>query len=223
MRRRGVAFRWSGVAIVAAQFLLHLHGADRGVDLDLIVELPIIDFGKVLNKIAGPGTAIAARGIETAFDLQRLALFDGHQVARGLQRFQFNVVLNAGQIDAVDFFVLPESGNRATAGTLGSKECHEDDAGSGGDGSTRCRAKAVCGAATMNRASTARAKTSAPLLVSEVFNHRVVNLGVISDGIIARLKTLANPVEKCLICPRSGNCKPQMNNFVKQFDLNPLT
>ena len=73
MRRRGVTFRRSGVAIVAAKFLLPLDGAHRGIDLDLSVELPVVDFGKVLDKIAGPGTAIAARGIKTGFNLQRLA------------------------------------------------------------------------------------------------------------------------------------------------------
>src|SRR6266849_2071109 len=110
MRRRRVAFRGSSVAIVTAQFLLSLHGAHRGIDLDLSMELPVVDFGKVHDKITGPGTAIAARRIETAFNLQRLALFDGHQRAGGLERFQFNVVLNAGQIDAVDFFILPDQG-----------------------------------------------------------------------------------------------------------------
>src|ERR1700675_411726 len=108
MRRRRIAFRWSGIAIVTAQFLLALRGAHCGIDLDLSIELQGVDFGKVFDKITGPGTAIAARGIETAFNLQRLALFDRHERARGLERFQFGIVLNAWQIDAVYFFVLPD-------------------------------------------------------------------------------------------------------------------
>ncbi len=78
MRRRRVAFRWSGVAIVTAKFLLSLNGADRRVHLDLSVELPVVGFGKVLDEIVGPGTAIAARWIKTWFNLQRLALLDAH-------------------------------------------------------------------------------------------------------------------------------------------------
>ena len=51
---------------------------------------------------------IAARGIEAALNLQRFALLDGDECTRGFERCQFVVVLNARQIEAVDFFVLPD-------------------------------------------------------------------------------------------------------------------
>src|ERR1035441_3202392 len=69
MRRRGVTIRGRRVAVVAAKFFLHLGGADGGVHLDLSVKLTVVNFGKVLHKIAGPGAAIAARRIETALNL----------------------------------------------------------------------------------------------------------------------------------------------------------
>src|SRR5258706_840221 len=110
MRRCGVAFCWSGIAVVTSQSLLSLDGPDGRIDLDLGVELAVVGFGKVLEKIARPGTAIATRRIKAAFNLQRLALLNGYQCTRGLERFEFGVVLNAGQIAAVDFCVLPDQG-----------------------------------------------------------------------------------------------------------------
>jgi hypothetical protein len=44
MRRGGIAFGGRGVAIAAAELLLHLHGAHRRVHLDLLVELPVVHF-----------------------------------------------------------------------------------------------------------------------------------------------------------------------------------
>src|SRR5208282_5233293 len=89
MRRRRIAFGGSSVAIATAKLLLHLDGADGRVYLDLIVELAVINFGKVLHEIASPRTAIAARGIKAVLNLQRLALLDGHQITRGFECFQF--------------------------------------------------------------------------------------------------------------------------------------
>src|ERR1700687_602507 len=60
MRRRRVAFGRSRVAIPTTQLLLHRDGADGRVYLDLSVELAIINFGKILDEIASPGTAKAA-------------------------------------------------------------------------------------------------------------------------------------------------------------------
>src|SRR5580658_9542565 len=110
MRRRGIAIDWRCVAIVAPQFLLHRHGAHGGVQLDLRVKLAIIRFGKVLHEIASPGTTIAARGIEAAFNFQRLTGCNRHQFAGRLQRVELIVVLYSWQIEAVDFFVLPHQG-----------------------------------------------------------------------------------------------------------------
>ena len=102
------AFGRGRVAIVAAKFLLDLDGANSGVHLDLLVELTVVGLAQVLNEIARPRTAKAAIGIEARIDAQRLSGTDRDQSLAGLQRFQFVVVLNAGQIEAVDFFVLPQ-------------------------------------------------------------------------------------------------------------------
>jgi hypothetical protein len=95
---------------MAAKFFLHFDGADGRVQLDLVVELSVINGGKVGDKVAGPGTAEAARGIEARIDAQSFAGFDGNQFTRRLQGFEFVIILNAGKIEAVDLVILPEQG-----------------------------------------------------------------------------------------------------------------
>jgi len=110
MGRGGVAIRRSSVAIVAAKFFLHHDGTDGGVDLDLIVELAVINLGKVVDEVARPGTAVAARRIETFVNAERFAFFNRNQFMRRFQFFEFVVVLNTWQIETVDFLILAEQG-----------------------------------------------------------------------------------------------------------------
>ena len=79
------------------------------------MKLLIVSLADIAEKIARPGTAIAARRVETGFDLQRIACDDRHQFVRGLHGFELVVVLNARQIQAIDFFVLPKQ--RVVGGT----------------------------------------------------------------------------------------------------------
>ena len=110
VRGSGVAIDGCGVAIVAAKFFLHFDSADGRVQLDLIVELAVINGGKVGDKVAGPGAAETARGIEARINAQSLTGFDGNKFSRCLQGFELIVILNAGKFEAVDLIVLPEQG-----------------------------------------------------------------------------------------------------------------
>src|SRR5579871_2383687 len=64
VRRSGFAFIRRGVAIVASQFLLHLHGTHGRVQLNLRMEPVVIGLAEVIYEIERPWTAIAPRGIE---------------------------------------------------------------------------------------------------------------------------------------------------------------
>src|SRR5882762_9326665 len=123
MRRGGLAFCGGSVAIVAAELFLHLHGADCGIYLDLVVELAVISLAEILDEIARPGTAVAAVGIEPGIDAKRGAGADRNQSLTFFQGFEFVVILNARQIEAIDFLVLAKqrivgrAENRAPAQT----------------------------------------------------------------------------------------------------------
>src|SRR5579863_19882 len=108
MRRRLISLLGSGVAVVTAQLLLYLDGANRRVDLYLAVKLVVIGFAQVFEEIARPRTAIAAAGIEPAINLQILAFDNRNQFLAGNQLLQLCLILNARQLQAVDLRVLPQ-------------------------------------------------------------------------------------------------------------------
>ena len=55
MRRRGIALGGRSIAIVPAKFFLDLHGANRGVHLNLFVEAVIVGLRQILHKVTSPG------------------------------------------------------------------------------------------------------------------------------------------------------------------------
>src|SRR5262252_6482485 len=99
MRGRRVTFCRGSVAIVTAKLLLHHDGANRRVYLNLSMEAIVISLAQVLNKVTRPGTAEAAGGIETVFNLQRFARDDWNQGAGSFQIFELVIILNSRQID----------------------------------------------------------------------------------------------------------------------------
>ena len=52
----------SSVAIMPPQFALHLHGANRRVDLDLGMKALVVILAQVVEEVTGPRPAIAAIG-----------------------------------------------------------------------------------------------------------------------------------------------------------------
>ena len=102
--------QWGGVAIVAAKFFLNLDGANRGIHLDSIMKLVVVDGGEIFNKIARPRTAVAARGIEAAVNVQPFILFDRNQIAAKLSIVPVRRRPDAGQIEPIDFFILSKQG-----------------------------------------------------------------------------------------------------------------
>ena len=106
----GIALGRSCVAIVPAKFFLKLYRAHRGIYLNLFVKTIVISLRDILHKVAGPGTAVAARRIKARIKAQRLTCDDGLQRSAGLQRFQFVIVLNARQLQPINFCVLRQKG-----------------------------------------------------------------------------------------------------------------
>jgi hypothetical protein len=110
VRRRGFAIFRRRVAIMAAKFVLNSDGAYGGIYLDLIMEAAVIGFTEIFDEIARPGPAIAARWIEPRIEAQRLRRGNLDQILPCFQLLQFVIISDAGQFEAIDFFILTEQG-----------------------------------------------------------------------------------------------------------------
>jgi hypothetical protein len=108
MRRSGVALRRCSIAIVAAKLLLNLHSSDSRVDLNLVVKLMVVRLAKIFDEVARPWAAEAAVRIQSRVDAQRLAGPNRKQSLRCDERLKFVVILDARQIEPIDFFVLQQ-------------------------------------------------------------------------------------------------------------------
>jgi hypothetical protein len=106
VRRSGFAFSWSCIPIVAAELLLNLYSANGRVDLDLVVELPIVGLAKIFHEIAGPRAAKAPIGIKPRIDSKRLASTDRDESFTLDQSMQLIVILNAWEVEPINFFIL---------------------------------------------------------------------------------------------------------------------
>ena len=87
-----------GVAIMAAQLLLLLHGPDRGIHLQRSVKFTVISVAHVLKKLVAPDPAITLVRLDGGADVQSARLLDGHQLLRTLQLQQLLIVGDARQL-----------------------------------------------------------------------------------------------------------------------------
>ncbi len=126
MRRSRFALGRSRIAIVPAKFFLDLHRAHGGIHLNLLVKAVVVSLRNILHKVASPRTAVTARRIEARIKAQSFTRDDRLQRSTGLQRFQFIVVLNAGQFHAVDFGILQQKRFVGRAGTSDSTASSAD-------------------------------------------------------------------------------------------------
>jgi hypothetical protein len=136
-----VAVDRSGIAIVTAELLLDLDGADGRVELNGMVELGAEVAAQVLHKVARPGTAVAALRRKLWRDVQVITFAKWDEIVRCDQLFQFVIVLDARQLQAVDFCVLAEQGivrraedrvpvdTDATAARFGAGRCRHGGLG----------------------------------------------------------------------------------------------
>ena len=99
-----------GVRIVAAELPLDFGCTHGGIDLNLVVKLPVIIGAQIVDKIPRPGTAIAAMGIESRLNAQSLVRNDRHELAVCNQLFKLFFILDARQLQAIHFFVLDHHG-----------------------------------------------------------------------------------------------------------------
>ena len=74
--------------------------------MDRSVKFLVVSFTEIVKKFACPGTAIAPIGIKPRIKAKRRTGNDWNQVFTGLQLLQFSVILNAGQVHAVDLVIL---------------------------------------------------------------------------------------------------------------------
>src|SRR5437899_10410227 len=105
-----MSFFRSCSAMLPAKFFLKLYGSHGGVDLNLAMELLVIGFAQVFHKVAGPGAAIAAIGIKPGIKAQRLPRNNGNQLLADLQLFELVIVLDARQVQQVNFIILTKQG-----------------------------------------------------------------------------------------------------------------
>ncbi len=95
---------------MAAKLLLDLDRSHRGIYLDRSVELLVVRLAQIIEELARPGTAIAAIGIKARIEAECGTGNDRNQILTGFQLLQFGVVLNAGQIHAINFVILQQQG-----------------------------------------------------------------------------------------------------------------
>ena len=91
---------------MTAQLVLVLDRAYRGIHLQLGVKFFVVRLTDVFHKVPRPGPAIAPFGLEPRIEVQRLTLVNGQQSPAHFQCIEFVVVLNAGQFQAIYFFIL---------------------------------------------------------------------------------------------------------------------
>lgn len=91
-----------------AKLALHFYRAHRRVQLNLLMEPVVIRLAEIVHEIERPRTAIAPRRIKARFNFQSFICDDRKQGTIGLQRFQFCFILDAGQIEPVDFGILDQ-------------------------------------------------------------------------------------------------------------------
>src|SRR5258708_3317869 len=108
MRRSVVAGFGSGVAIVPAQLVLLLHGADRGVDLERTMEFVVKGLAQVGQELVRPRTYVTLVGLDDRTDAERFGFLNLDELLGAFQLFQLLVVGNAWQLQAVNLFVLPQ-------------------------------------------------------------------------------------------------------------------
>ena len=72
------------------------------------MEAVVIGLAQVAQEIASPGAAEAALGIKSGIEAQGLVRRDGNQDFAGFQIFEFVIVGDAGQLQAINFLVLPQ-------------------------------------------------------------------------------------------------------------------
>ena len=93
---------------MAAKFLLNFYRAHRGVHLNLPVEFFVVGCAQIVQELAGPGTAITAIGVEARIKSKALTGNNRHQVFAGFELLKFGVILNAGQVHAINFLILQQ-------------------------------------------------------------------------------------------------------------------
>ena len=108
VRRGGIAFCRSGVAVGTEQTLLELHGADGGVDLQRCVEAHVVGAGHGGEELCGPGTAVAAISGKALVDDEDVADGNGDEETMVAEVDDVIVVLDAVETVAVGDLVLAE-------------------------------------------------------------------------------------------------------------------
>src|SRR5260370_31401279 len=106
MGRSNLTFSGGRVAIMTAKLFLDLDRPHRGIHLDRSAKLVVVGLAQVVEKLTRPGSAVAPVRIKTRIEAKWWTGKDRIQVFAGLQLLEFGVVLNAGQIHAVDFVIL---------------------------------------------------------------------------------------------------------------------
>jgi len=83
---------------VAAQLLLNKYGADRGVDLNLLMKFLVVRVAYILEESECPLAEIAPRRIKRGLNAQRFAGNDGNQVSAGLEPLKLPIVINPRKV-----------------------------------------------------------------------------------------------------------------------------
>jgi hypothetical protein len=106
VRGCGVTFGRRGVAVDVHQVLLELDGADRGVDLQIGVEVGVVRAGQRGEELRGPRAAIATVGWQTLVDFEGTADWNGNQKPLVTHVEEGVVVLDAVQAVVVSHKIL---------------------------------------------------------------------------------------------------------------------
>ncbi len=108
VRRGGVAFGGSGVAVDVHKMLLEFDRADGGVDLQRRVEVNVVGTGQGGEKLRNPGAAVAPVYGKALVDLQGVTGGEGDQQVFAAHVQKIFIVLDAVEAVAVSYPVLTD-------------------------------------------------------------------------------------------------------------------
>ncbi len=106
VRRGGVAFGGSGVAVDVHQVLLEFDCADGGVDLQRRVKVSVVSASQSGEKLRDPGAAVASIYGKALVDLQGVTFGEGDQQPFAAHVQKIFVVPDAVEAVAVSYLVL---------------------------------------------------------------------------------------------------------------------
>src|SRR6266851_4868626 len=108
VRRGGVAFGGSGVAVDVHQVLLEFDCADGGVDLQRRVKVSVVSASQSGEKLRDPGAAVASIYGKALVDLQGVTFGEGDQQPFAAHVQKIFVVPDAVEAVAVSYLVLTD-------------------------------------------------------------------------------------------------------------------